>query len=63
MPSKKRCTFSIEPELLERLRDLKARTGIPESELVRQALRSWLDAREWPERAEKRRDVPQTSRH
>jgi hypothetical protein len=45
---KKRCTFTIETELLERLRGYKARTGLSESEQIRQALRAWLDAREWP---------------
>jgi len=45
---KKRCTFTIEPDLLERLRSIKARTGMSESEQIRQAIRSWLDSREWP---------------
>jgi hypothetical protein len=45
---KKRCTFTIEPEMLERLRSMKARTGMSESEQIRQAIRSWLESREWP---------------
>jgi metal-responsive CopG/Arc/MetJ family transcriptional regulator len=45
---KKRCTFTIEPDLLERLRSMKVRTGISESEQIRQAIRSWLDSRDWP---------------
>lgn len=38
----------IEPELLERLRSMKTRTGLSESEQIRQAIRWWLEAREWP---------------
>jgi metal-responsive CopG/Arc/MetJ family transcriptional regulator len=45
---KKRCTFTIEPDLLARLRSMKARTGMSESEQIRQAIRAWLDSREWP---------------
>jgi metal-responsive CopG/Arc/MetJ family transcriptional regulator len=45
---KKRCTFTIEQEMLERLRAMKVRTGMSESEQIRQAIRSWLDSREWP---------------
>ena len=48
MIRKKRCTFTIEPEMLERLRSMKARTGMSESEQIRQAIRSWLESREWP---------------
>ena len=40
----------IEPDLLERLRAIKARTGISESEQVRRGIRWWLESREWPAR-------------
>lgn len=51
---KKRVSFLIEPDLLDALRSLKARTGISESEQIRQAIRMWLDSREWPSRHETR---------
>ena len=38
----------IEPEMLERLRSLTARTGLSTSEQIRQGIRWWLEAREWP---------------
>jgi len=38
----------IEPELLERLRATKDRTGMSESEQIRQGIRWWLESREWP---------------
>ena len=38
----------IEAEMLERLRSLTARTGLSTSEQIRQAIRWWLEAREWP---------------
>jgi hypothetical protein len=48
---KKRRTFLIEPDILEKLRAIKARTGLSESEQVRQGIRWWLESREWPSRA------------
>jgi hypothetical protein len=45
---KQRRTFMIDAELLERLRSMKARTGLSEAEQVRQALQWWLESREWP---------------
>lgn len=47
---KLRRTFTIEPDLLEKLRAIKARTGLSESEQVRQGIRWWLESREWPAR-------------
>jgi Ribbon-helix-helix domain len=47
---KLRRTFTIEPDLLDRLRAIKARTGLSESEQVRQGIRWWLESREWPAR-------------
>ena len=49
-PKKLRRTFTIEPDVLEKLRAIKARTGLSESEQVRQGIRWWLESREWPER-------------
>ena len=47
---KLRRTFTIEPDLLEKLRAIKDRTGLSESEQVRQGIRWWLESREWPGR-------------
>lgn len=47
---KQRRTFMIEPDILEKLRAIKARTGLSESEQVRQGIRWWLESREWPAR-------------
>ena len=48
MTKKQRRTFMIDAELLERLRSMKARTGLSEAEQVRQAIQWWLESREWP---------------
>ena len=59
MSRKKRCSFMIEPELLERLRSVKSRMGLSEAEQIRQGIRWWLEAREWPvRRAPKNRWLP-----
>jgi Arc/MetJ-type ribon-helix-helix transcriptional regulator len=64
---KKRRTFMIDPDILEKLRAIKERTGLSESEQVRQGIRWWLESREWPSRRPerhgddakaKREDVP-----
>lgn len=47
---KKRRTFMIEPDILDKLRAIKERTGLSESEQVRQGIRWWLESREWPPR-------------
>jgi hypothetical protein len=39
---KKRCSFMIELELLERLRSVKSRIGLSEAEQIRQGVRWWL---------------------
>jgi predicted DNA-binding protein len=44
----KRVSFLIAPDLLERLRLLKARTGVTESEQIREGIRMWLESHEWP---------------
>ena len=38
----------IEPDVLERLRSIAARTGLSLSEQIRQGIRWWLESREWP---------------
>jgi Ribbon-helix-helix domain len=55
---KKRCTFMIEPEVLERLQSITARTGLSKSEQIRQGIRWWLESREWPLKSDQGRDVP-----
>lgn len=40
---KKLYSFYIDPELLEGLRDIKAKDGVPESEQIRRAIKIWLD--------------------
>jgi hypothetical protein len=47
---KKRRTFMIDTDILEKLRAIKTRTGLSESEQVRQGIRWWLESREWPPR-------------
>ena len=44
----------IEPDILEKLRAIKDRTGLSESEQVRQGIRWWLESREWPPRKQER---------
>ena len=56
---KLRRTFTIEPELLDRLRAIKVRTGLSESEQVRQGIRWWLESREWPVRKAERDAAPE----
>ena len=48
--TKKKFTFVIEADLLDRLRAMKARSGLSESEQIRQAIRLWLASRDWPVR-------------
>jgi hypothetical protein len=47
---KKRCTFMVEPDVLEKLSSITARTGLSKSEQIRQGVRWWLESREWPTR-------------
>ena len=58
---KLRRTFTIEPDLLEKLRAIKARTGLSESEQVRQGIRWWLESREWPARKTGRAEADEES--
>ena len=50
---KKRCTFMIEPDVLDRLQSIAARTGLSKSEQIRQGIQWWLESREWPIRDER----------
>lgn len=54
---KKRFAFMIERTLFERLESVKARTGLSHSEQIRQAIRMWLDSREWPIRRDAHRSA------
>jgi Arc/MetJ-type ribon-helix-helix transcriptional regulator len=56
---KKRCTFMIEPDLLERLHSVTARTGLSQSEQIRQGIRWWLESREWRIKAERFETEPE----
>ena len=49
---KKRYTFMIEPNVLERLQSIAARTGLSKSEQIRQGIQWWLESREWPPKGE-----------
>jgi metal-responsive CopG/Arc/MetJ family transcriptional regulator len=55
---KKRISVMIELDVLDRLRSIKSRTGISDSEQIRRAIRLWLDTREWPIRREARPPLP-----
>ena len=46
--TKKRCTFMIDTEVLDKLQSIAARTGLSKSEQIRQGIRWWLESREWP---------------
>ena len=53
---KTRCAFMIDRDVLQRLREIQIRTGLSTAEQIRQGIRWWLEAREWPEN--KRADDP-----
>ena len=57
MIRKKRCTFMIEPDVLDRLQSIAARTGLSKSEQIRQGIQWWLESREWPLRGERLESV------
>ena len=67
----KRRTFMIDPDTLAKLRAIKIRTGISESEQVRQGIRCWLESQGWPigrpksdaRATESRVDTPVRKRH
>jgi hypothetical protein len=43
-----RCTFMIDPDVLDRITSIVARTGVSKSEQIREAIHWWLESREWP---------------
>jgi len=45
---KVRFTFTIDREMLSRLRDVQSRTGMSVSEQLRDGVKWWLDAHQWP---------------
>jgi hypothetical protein len=49
----RRYTFMIEPDVLDRLEAMSARTGMSKSEQIRQGVRWWLESRGWPFEAER----------
>jgi hypothetical protein len=54
---KKPYTLKIDPELLEALREIKARDGIAESEQIRRGIRLWLDSKGFSSRRAERKRV------
>jgi metal-responsive CopG/Arc/MetJ family transcriptional regulator len=54
---KKRVSFLIDPELFDRLHAMRTRTGLSDSEQIREAIRMWLDSREWPPRRQTRNQL------
>jgi hypothetical protein len=57
---RERRSFLIEPETGYRLKAIKARSGLSESEQVRRAIALWLESFEWPIR---QREQPQGNGH
>ena len=51
----KAATFRMEQELLDRLQAHKVASGVPVSEQVRRAIRTWLDEQEPSVKAERKR--------
>jgi hypothetical protein len=45
---RERRAFLIDPEIGYRLKAIKARSGLSESEQVRRAIALWLESFEWP---------------
>ena len=43
--AKKQTAFRIDPEILDGLRQIKERDGVPVSEQVRRALAAWLNSK------------------
>ena len=49
MATKKRCSFMIDRDVLQKLQEIQKRTGLSTAEQIREGIRWWLRAREWPE--------------
>jgi antitoxin component of RelBE/YafQ-DinJ toxin-antitoxin module len=50
-------TFRIDEELLNNLREICERDGIPVSEQVRRAIRAWVESKGITKKAERKRAV------
>lgn len=53
--TKKQTAFRIDPDILDGLQVVKERDGIPLSEQVRRALRTWLESRGVTGKTERKR--------
>jgi hypothetical protein len=49
MATKKRCSFMIDRDVLQQLREIQSRTGLSTAEQIREGIRWWLKARQWPD--------------
>ena len=45
MTPRKLYTFAIDPDLADALKRAKDETGAPESEIIRRAIRAWMEKR------------------
>ena len=45
---KRRYTFMVDPDVLAQLKYMAVRTGLSQSEQIRQGICWWLQSREWP---------------
>jgi hypothetical protein len=45
---KRRYTFTIEPDVLDKMTSIADRTGVSKSEQIRRGIRWWLESHEWP---------------
>jgi hypothetical protein len=43
-----RCSFMIDADLAQQLREVNERTGMSDAEQVRRGIRLWLESRQWP---------------
>jgi hypothetical protein len=56
-PRRRLFNFAIDDDLAAGLKAIKARTGIPESEQARRAIRMWLESQGEMQKAERKRAV------
>jgi len=49
MSFRTRFSFMIDRELLYRLRAIQARTGLSVAQQIREGIRWWVEARQWPD--------------
>ena len=48
MPKRKTLRFMVDMDLANWMEAIRAKTGLSISEQIRQAIRRWLESREWP---------------